>query len=344
MKIMFRVDASLQMGTGHVMRCLTLAQRLMGDGAEVEFICRKHQGNLIEMIRSRGITVFDLEIHAENVTDHSLSHSQWLGSTQEQDARDCINVLNAKRIDWFVVDHYALDKNWHNMIRPYVTKILVIDDLADKNFECDVVLNQNLGSNEKDYIDKTPNNCQLWLGCDYSMLRLEFENLRPEALEKRKNTKEIKKILVSVGGSDNQNLTYDILQDLDDQFDITVVLGLVSPHNEMIQNYAKDKNIRVLINVNNMAELMLEADLAIGAGGASSWERCCLGLPTLLFIVAENQRAVAKILERSGAAKITKCLKDDLQMMAGNLELWRTMSEKAQTICDGLGVKRIKLL
>jgi len=143
--------------------------------------------------------------------------------------------------------------------------------------------------------------------------------------------------------SDKKNITYNVLQQLNDGFNIVVVLSSASLHREMIMDYVKGKNIEVIINADNMAELMLDADLAIGAGGSTSWERCCLGLPTLLFVTAENQKVIAENLERLGAVMIVRSLKDDLQMIVSNFDLWRTMSEKSQAICDGFGVKRIKI-
>ncbi|MBT6471973.1 MAG: UDP-2,4-diacetamido-2,4,6-trideoxy-beta-L-altropyranose hydrolase, partial [Candidatus Marinimicrobia bacterium] len=290
MKAIFRVDASLKMGTGHVMRCLTLAQVLNENGADVEFICRKHEGSLIDKIRSSGFVVHELEVFEETKVDNKLAHSHWLGATQQQDADDCINILKAEKLDWLIVDHYALDEEWQKRLKPCYEKLMVIDDLADKIFDCDVLLNQNLGTQIEDYKNKIPDNCELLLGCNYALLRSEFSDLRERALVRRKNTIEINNILISMGGSDNENITYDILQQLDDRFNIVVVLGSSSMHSDMIAGYAEGKKIKVIIDADNMAELMLEADLAIGAGGSTSWERCCLGLPTLLFVTAENQR------------------------------------------------------
>ena len=130
-----------------------------------------------------------------------------------------------------------------------------------------------------------------------------------------------------------------------DGFNVVVVLGETSPYNDMIKSYAKERNIEVIVNANNMAELMLDADLAIGAGGSTSWERCCLGLPTLLYITADNQRKIAEELEKLSATIIVKNLKDDLQIMIDNFGLWQSMSDKAKNICDGKGVvNTIKLI
>ena len=338
MNVVFRVDASShQMGVGHLMRCLALADELEKQNHNVTFICRELKGNLIKLIEHRVLILpVDKDFQSDDL------YLSWLGATQEQDAKQTIQVIH-DNADLLIVDSYALDEVWHKQLKPHAKKIMVIDDLADREFDCDVLLNQNLASKQGDYQGKVPSDCELLLGCEYALLRPEFAAFRKRALEKRKKTQEIKNILISMGGSDKKNITYNVLQQLNDGFNIVVVLSSASLHREMIMDYVKGKNIEVIINADNMAELMLDADLAIGAGGSTSWERCCLGLPTLLFVTAENQRAVAENLEHSGAVIIVENLKDDLQMMASNFDLWRAISEKSQAICDGFGVKRIKI-
>ena len=337
MNIVFRVDSSSQMGVGHLMRCLTLADELKKQNHNATFICRELKGNLIKSIEHRVLILpIDKDFQSDDL------YLSWLGATQEQDAKQTIQVIH-DNADLLIVDSYALDEVWHKQLKPHAKKIMVIDDLADREFDCDVLLNQNLASKQGDYQGKVPSDCELLLGCEYALLRPEFAAFRKRALEKRKKTQEIKNILISMGGSDKKNITYNVLQQLNDGFNIVVVLSSASLHREMIMDYVKGKNIEVIINADNMAELMLDADLAIGAGGSTSWERCCLGLPTLLFVTAENQKVIAENLERLGAVMIVRSLKDDLQMIVSNFDLWRTMSEKSQAICDGFGVKRIKI-
>jgi UDP-2,4-diacetamido-2,4,6-trideoxy-beta-L-altropyranose hydrolase len=335
--VVFRVDSSTKMGSGHLMRCLTLADELKRRKYNITFICRGLEGNLIPLIE-----YLVLILPKDDDFQSNDLYLNWLGATQEQDLEQTIKII-PKNTDLLIIDSYALDKTWHKKLRPYSKKIMAIDDLADRKFDCDIVLNQNLGTQKKDYKGKVSDDCELLLGCDYALLRPEFQNLRKIALEKRKNTKEIKNILISVGGSDINNLTYDILQGVNDNLNVTVVLGESSPYNKAIQNYAKDRNIKVIINANNMAELMLEADLSIGAGGSTSWERCCLGLPTLLFVTDDNQIIIADRLEQQGSVKIVDNLGKDLDYILTNFFIWQIMSERAQTVCDGAGIKRIKI-
>ena len=183
MNVVFRVDSSTQMGVGHLMRCLTLAGELKKRNHKITFICRELQGNIIDLIKfkvigligSSGFQVDDLYLDL-------------LGVTQEQDAEQVIRVL-PENTDLLIVDNYALDEIWHKKLRQYTDKIIVIDDLADKNFDCDILLNQNLGSQVESYQGKVSNDCELLLGSDYALLRPEFKELRGKALEKRKKLK-----------------------------------------------------------------------------------------------------------------------------------------------------------
>jgi UDP-2,4-diacetamido-2,4,6-trideoxy-beta-L-altropyranose hydrolase len=339
MNIVFRVDSSKKMGSGHLMRCLTLSKEFK-QNHEITFICKSLDGNLISLIKHNNYKVILLDeesnFHSSNI------YLEWLGSTQEYDAEETINAIPSNT-DLLVVDNYALDQLWHKRLRPYTKKIFVIDDLSDRKFDCDLLLNQNLGVKKENYKNKVSNNCELFLGSNYALLRPEFAKLRNKAINKRKKTKKIKNILITMDGVDKYNQTFGILQELDNNLNIVVVLRSNSPHNSMIKAYAKDKNIQIVIDSINMSKLIFEADLAIGAGGSSSLERCCLGLPTLLYVTSENQKNMAKNLDKIDAVKIVDNLKENLQDILDNVNLWKSMSNSAEKVCDGLGVKRIKL-
>ena len=337
MNIVFRVDSSSQMGVGHLMRCLTLADELKKQNHNATFICRELKGNLIKLIEHRVLILpVDKDFQSDDL------YLSWLGATQEQDAKQTIQVIH-DNADLLIVDSYALDEVWHKQLKPHIKKIMVIDDLADREFDCDVLLNQNLGSQKEDYQGKVLSDCELLLGCDYALLRPEFSELRKQVKEKRKGTKEIKNILISMGGSDKNNVTYDILQQLNNDFNVVVVLGGASQHKKMIKEYVKDKSVKVkvIVNADNMAELMLKADLAIGAGGTTSLERCCLGLPTLLYVLSVNQRVIAENLENLGAVITVRNLQDNLRTMLNDFKLWHEMSDKGQSICDGTGASKV---
>jgi UDP-2,4-diacetamido-2,4,6-trideoxy-beta-L-altropyranose hydrolase len=295
MKIVFRVDASLQIGTGHVMRCLTLAYIFRKNGAKVDFICRKHKGNLINKIHSEGFNVFKLELPVENKVDNRLE------AGQKQDAKDCIDVLQCIVADWVIIDHYCLNYLWHRCIRPYCKNIMVIDDLANRKLDCDVLLDQNYCNNFENRYDKlVPKKCKKFLGPKSLILRDEFIKLQGV---NKKNQKTIKRVMLFFGGSDNSHETikvvkiFPFIRDLDLSFDI--VLGANNPDIKKIINFCKDiDTVSIHVQIDNMAEIMSMADLVIIAGGSTVWEACCLGIPAYTVVTAENQNSVISYLDR----------------------------------------------
>ena len=347
MRVVFRVDASLQMGTGHVMRCLTLALVLKENGVDVRFICRKHKGNLIDKIRSNGFNVHELEVLLEIEVDNRLAHSHWLGATQQQDADDCIDILKVEKTNWLIVDHYALDEQWQKRIKPYCKKSMVIDDLADRKHQCDVLLDQTFGRQQKDYLALIPEGCELLLGSQYALLRPEFSKWREYSLERRSKPV-FKQLLINMGGVDVDNVTEKILDELrtcnlPNDINITVVMGGSAPHLEDIKSKANalpDK-IEVKVDVDNMAEIMANADIAIGAAGSTTWERCCLGLPTIQIVVAKNQITIAKSLAERGAIKFLQSIKGVSRVISNPINWMLNVSNIARHVSDGLGVKRV---
>ena len=179
MKIVFRTDASSQIGTGHFMRCLTLADELKKQGAQIRFISRNLPPHLSEMLKAKGVEYIPLITDATQEPIDELTHSNWLGTSQNQDAQATIQALADCSCDFLVVDHYALDKRWESAVRLSCKKLMVIDDLADRQHDCDVLLDQNFYADmQTRYIDKVPEHCQLLLGPRYALLREEFRTSR----------------------------------------------------------------------------------------------------------------------------------------------------------------------
>ena len=346
MRVVFRVDSSLKMGTGHVMRCLTLAQALKDNGVNVEFICRKHKGNLIDKIRSNGFNVHTLEVLAEIETDNKLTHSHWLGATQQQDAGACINIFKVKKTDWLIVDHYALDEQWQKRLKPYYEKLMVIDDLADRKHQCDVLLDQNFGRSSQDYKYLVPTSANLLMGSEYALLRPEFEKYRQYSLNRRKDEK-FKKLLINMGGTDTDNITGKVIERLQitklpKDVEITIVMGKTAPHlaSVIISANKLPHRSEVKVDVDNMAELIANADIAIGASGATTWERCCLGLPTIQLITAYNQEFIAQKLNKINAIKLVEI--DDVVENLENFKHWmKGVGKNASKVTNGNGVKAV---
>jgi UDP-2,4-diacetamido-2,4,6-trideoxy-beta-L-altropyranose hydrolase len=310
MHIVFRTDASLQIGTGHVMRCLTLAHALRELGVQCSFICREHPGNLIDLIRQHSFLVHELPYDRDwMVQEGTLSHATWLGADWQADVEESILYAGETTIDWLIVDHYALDIQWERVMRAHCHKIMVIDDLADRMHDCDLLLNQNLGRKREDYFGLLKGKPQTLIGPKYALLRPEFSALRSRSLARRQNTLKLRRLLITMGGVDRDNATGQVLTALQTctfptDFRITVVMGLHAPWLTQVRAQATKMpwHTEVLVGVDKMAQLMAESDLAIGAAGCTSWERCCLGLSTIQIALAQNQVAIAQALNDAGAA------------------------------------------
>lgn len=359
MRIVFRADASLQMGSGHVMRCLTLADALKAQGAQCHFISRKHAGHLLEVIRQRGHAVTALP--ASNLSSATAidpvpqpAHAAWLGCDWPTDAQQAGAILTDLQPDWLVVDHYALDQRWEEAVMPHFRKLLVIDDLADRPHRCDLLLDQNLGRQPEHYAPRVPAHCQVLTGSHYALLRPEFAELRPYSLQRRQAQPALRQLLITMGGVDQPNATGQVLQALQtcalpQECRITVVMGLTAPWLQNVRELAAQMPwpTEVVVNVSDMARRMADSDLAIGAAGSTSWERCCLGLPTLMVVLAENQRPGAQALEAACAARLIGVVSDiatQLPLAVLDLidsECRRHMSLAASAITDGQGVSRI---
>jgi len=308
MNIAFRTDASVEMGTGHIMRCLTLAGELREKGVKVSFICRLLPGNLCNFIENKNYRVYRLPFEQSPLRHYmNTRHAQWLGVAWETDAEQTKEILEKEEenIDWLVVDHYALDSRWESQIRPYVNRIMVIDDLADRPHNCDLLLDQNLYANmDTRYDGLVPNHCQKLLGPKNALLRPEFREARKKL---RQRDGIVKRILIFFGGSDPTNETAKALRAIQlinrPNINVDVVVGGANPHKETIERLCSFMtNTNFYYQVDNMAELMANSDLMIGAGGTTTWERFFLGLPSITIIIAHNQAETIKTL---GKASLT---------------------------------------
>lgn len=352
-RVAFRTDASIQIGTGHVMRCLTLADALAENGAECLFISRVHEGHLNGLIEARGHTVLPLPAGQSEIGGNtSLSHGHWLGTSWTQDAAQTLQALDGLVADWLVTDHYALDSRWETTVGPACRRLMVIDDLADRKHDCDLLLDQSLGRKHIDYQDLVPRECCLLTGPKYALLRPEFAALRDESLARRIGGT-LEHLLITMGGVDKENVTGQVLEalaassdNLPTSLQISVIMGPHAPWRDKVRAQAETMPwpTQVAVGVSDMARRMSNADIVIGAAGSTSWERCCLGVPTIIFILAENQRQGALALEQCGAGIIAQSKSNIATLLidlttnihANPLE---TMSRAAREIVDGQGAK-----
>lgn len=358
-EVIFRVDASLAMGSGHVMRCLTLADTLHNAGKRCLFICREHVGHMIDIIRERGHPVEVLPrgrigMSSDRMRTNRLLYEDWLGVGQDEDAAATAEILVSVRPEWLIVDHYAINVAWEVQLSAYCHHLMVIDDLADRRHSCDLLLDQTLGRDPNDYASLVLPNTRLLCGAQYALVRPEFTDLRTESLKRREGCSRVQRVLISLGGVDSDNVTGAILDALSgaqqpDGCQITVVLGWRAPRRADVYRCAErlSLSVNILDSVSQMAQLMKESDLSIGAAGATAWERCCLGLPTIAIVLADNQRGIARSLEESGAAIV--CTRDEIEthLATAYLNLVRNpiklnqMSFQAAAVCDGWGRERV---
>lgn len=364
MNVVFRVDAALHIGSGHVMRCLTLADELTLQGAKCLFICREFTGNLCSFIQDKGYDVLTLsvdDINLVKIDNQRVPHEHWLGVDYSTDALQTISILNNLNIaiDWLIVDHYAIDIRWESLLRPYVKKIMLIDDLADRQHDGDLLLDQTYGRKESDYRQLLTNSCQYLLGAKYALLRREFLAYRKSALNYYDHDllqDSVNRIFISMGGVDHDNCTGFIIDRINElaiskNDELHIVMGKNAIWlNEIKQQLSKLKCRHFLhYNVKNIAQIMSNCNLAIGAGGTTTWERCCLGIPSIVITTADNQKMIATRLAELGthwyvgtfSRLSTSVFKAALSHALFDKRCLQVMSRIARDICDGYGVRRV---
>jgi UDP-2,4-diacetamido-2,4,6-trideoxy-beta-L-altropyranose hydrolase len=319
------------------MRCLTLADELRQKCTDISFICREEPGNLISYIENRGYKVHRLPGDIDTEMDSRLT-KEFLSKYETEP-------------DWLIIDHYDIDISWEYPVRKYAKKFMVIDDLANREHDCDLLLDQNYSRNKNRYNRLVPENCIQLLGPKYAILRPQFQKAN-ENLRRRDGG--VNRILVFMGGVDSQNITSKTLRAIHmlDRSDIAtdVVIGNLNPYHDEIKTHASHMpNTNCHLNVENMAEMMTAADLCIGGCGTATWERCYLGLPSIVLVLAENQRKIAENLDDEGAiinlgwcqnvkeSSITECISE----LINNPEKKQSMTDKSRNLVDGEGVSRV---
>lgn len=353
MKVVFRTDASIQIGTGHVSRCLALAMRLTNSGAECCFVMRRLDGNMIGAVETTGIPVISLEAPRPGHRCGDLAHSEWLEVDWMVDAKETAAALAPLgAIDWLVVDHYALDEHWERVLRGSAKNIMVIDDLADRRHDCDILLDQNLQVADDRYLALLPENAIKLVGPRFALLRAEFAHARMNApLRAEQGTT---RIFIYCGGVDLPGLTLRALMAIGtirrNGTMIDVVVGASNPHASDIAEWCQGRDWVNLHNgCSDMAQLMASADLAVGAGGSTSWERCCLGLPSIVVALADNQKPGGEAMGKAGAAIYLgdcEALTDEeligaLRLLSHNNALRSHVAKVGSALVDGKGTDRV---
>ena len=356
MRIGFRADASVMHGAGHVMRCLTLAVTLRAEGGNIFFISRELPGNLCDLIEKKGFTLYRLPYENQRIAidQLSISHSSSkYGVLLDIDVRDTVNVLVKNRLDldWLIVDGYEFNRDWEERIRPLVNRIMVIDDMANRLHDFDLLLDQNLHKNYKSRYDRlVPPLCQKMLGPQYALLRQEFRELR---MLRRPIDKPVHRVSIFFSGSDPENETkkalkaMKLVRELRD-IEIDVIVGSANLCKEDIRRFCESSgSMHFYCQVENMASLMTRADFAVGAAGSASWERCCLGLPAMVTVLSEDQLGIAEALGEYGAVLnmgwYSALTVDDYVHAIEILDVdqLKEMALKGMNLVDGFGAVRV---
>ena len=332
--VVFRSDASPEIGSGHIMRCLSLADKLAEKDWICYFACTEFSISTTYALANSNHSILELPLHPQKQPEYLMS-------------------MLPQGIELLVVDHYELGAAFESSCRPWATTILAIDDLANRTHDVDILLDQTIHRSESDYDNLTPDDCCILVGSEYTLLREEFFKNRSSALwERDKRLYKLDRILVSLGSQDFNNVTSLVLQSIYSSLDVVrvdVILSSTAPHLARVRKLIKQfPNAQLFTDVSDVTTFISKADLAVGAGGISSWERCCLGLPTVAITVSDNQALINENLDHVGAVcHIGRYQDIDLEDIANSVKTFREspdklahMSQHARVVCDGLGTSR----
>lgn len=344
MNILFRADASIHIGSGHVMRCLVLAKILSNRGHKVTFATRPQKGDFVDYIQQQNIQIIELQRTIESTNPQNENdYNAWLQLPWLEDANDFIQKTG--EVDLVIVDHYGINKEWEKHVSQSSNcKIFVIDDLVREHC-ASLILDQTFGRQEHEYITANKETIIL-TGSQYSLLAPQYSELRKQA-EQKKSISTDCKVLVTMGAIDTPNVTLKVLQALSiiPSINVTVLLSPRAPHYESVSLFCT--NIPSITHIDfseDVATLMLEHDVAIGAPGSTSWERACLGLPSIIIPIADNQAVIAENIANAGAAiklaieDIEPGFKAAFKLLTDN---WLDFRNKNFKITDGLGAFRV---
>jgi len=348
LNVVIRVDASVYIGSGHVMRCLVLAQALKSAGHVVVFASRPQHGDLITLIKQRGFIVHSLtQPTSWLIPSSNADYKSSLQLTEREDAQECATVFD--KVDLVITDHYGVGALWHEIIRKaYNSKILAIDDLVRKH-AADLIIDQTLLRKTCEYQALNPS-ANILTGIDYAIINSRFAQQHDAQLAVPSQLPISPRVLLSMGGIDEPNATLQVLEVLSKQSTVppfvTVLLSSRAPHYSAVVAFAKQHSswLTHIDFVHDMAPLMAEHNIAIGAPGSTSWERACLGLPSIVIALAENQQTICKNLTQVGAAISVKLSEINSSLMPAYAQLvanYAQMRGVNLQLCDGMGVDRI---
>ncbi len=362
MAFIFRSDSAEFIGTGHIRRCLNIAKEIKERGSDSIFICNSYKGNINNEIKKnfkvlelpkKKISLKEKEFYTNN---NNQLYKDWLGCNEEEDAINSLDlILKIKNItiDWVIVDHYSLGEIWEKTIKNGLknfnknTKILVIDDLYNRNHYCEILLNQNYFTN--DNLDKYKNilsiHSQLLIGPHYALLGKDYFGIN----NLTKKSREIKRILIYFGGVEN-SIHHKVIESISAEKFSEIIFDYIISKSSKYYSYLKNienkvENIYVHDIKKTLADFILRSDLFIGAGGSTSLERLCLGIPSITIVLADNQQEISENLNNDKYIKlignessishkmITKAIDDFIYK--------KVLLKDGKELVDGYGTKRV---
>ena len=328
-RIVFRADASAAIGSGHIMRCLGLAEIFAKAGFDVTFAASAESFGLVGALKDSALDRCVLQVAPDD--EPAALRRHWPDG-----------------VDLVLVDHYGRDIAFDRACRGWARKVIVVDDLADRVHDADVLLD---GVNHPDdYRGLVPADCALLCGPRYALIDSRFPAARDRAIARR-DRRPVERVLVTFGQIDAPNMTMRALAALRGvgfDGDVDIAIGAAAPHLAEVRGAATGR-VRLHVNATNLPALKIAADLAIGAGGVTAWERCCLGLPSVITVIAGNQKTqVAIILNRGagiGAGEPGEGAEERIASAAGRLiadaDLRARMARSAAELIDGHGPMRL---
>jgi UDP-2,4-diacetamido-2,4,6-trideoxy-beta-L-altropyranose hydrolase len=349
MKVAFRVDASADIGTGHLRRCLSLGHALRQCGARSCFISRALGLPVTEQVRAERFDAVALPPPAagESNEDRSIPHAAWSGVGAEADARQTIDAVQALRPDWLVVDHYSFDARWHRAVaRATGCRIAVIDDLGDRALAAELLVDHNFAADHRQkYGARFPADGVMLVGPRHALLGPAYANAARHRVREK-----VGSVGIFMGGVDHADYSRMALLaccELPDfEGEVEVVTTSANPNLPALRSIvARSPKARLTLDLPDLAAFFCRHDVHVGAGGGATWERCCIGSPTIAIVAADNQRAVLEPLAGLGVLKTAEAqpaaLKAALRALIDDLELRRRLSDEAQRLVDGRGARRV---
>lgn len=325
--ILVRADANEIIGTGHLMRCLSIARAFADKGEDVRFITADHKGD--SLIHSRGFESLCLE-----------------SEYNAMDSEDIVPVIEEYKPELLIVDSYFVTKEYFDRVNS-LCKVAYIDDVNEAVWNVDFLIDYNIFGTVIDYSWYEDTKTSLLLGPKFAPLRSEFKNVPKHII------KPVSDVMISAGGSDPEKITERIMKEICPiwkEVSFHFVVGALNPRLEKIKALLAP-NMVLHINEQNMSGLMQKCDIAISAAGSTLYELCACGTPTITYTLADNQLLAAEEFKRQelminagdcrNNAEFIENLNQKLDYYAGNIEKRKIVSEKMQLLVDGYGAERI---